>query len=59
MGYANAYPNTAVNSFRTYLNESQNGQITEKTFTWVWWVRFIEGDRAPKFMTENPIKDKD
>ncbi|VDO82795.1 unnamed protein product [Heligmosomoides polygyrus] len=50
MGYANAYPNTAVNSFRTYLNESQNGQITEKTFTWVWsavlnvyFIGFIAG----------------
>uniref|UniRef100_A0A1I8AK28 MFS domain-containing protein n=1 Tax=Steinernema glaseri TaxID=37863 RepID=A0A1I8AK28_9BILA len=39
MGYSNAYPNTAIETFRHYLNESyqQRGQhITEDTSTWLW-----------------------
>ncbi|VDL70375.1 unnamed protein product [Nippostrongylus brasiliensis] len=53
MGYANAYPNTAVNSFRIFLNESDYGPFTEDTFTWVWsavlnvyFIGFIVGSVA-------------
>ncbi|XGW35857.1 hypothetical protein V3C99_019219 [Haemonchus contortus] len=36
MGYANAYPNTAVNTFRKYINESEGGSLTGTSFTWIW-----------------------
>ncbi|KAK0413707.1 hypothetical protein QR680_006954 [Steinernema hermaphroditum] len=39
MGYSNAYPNTAIETFRHYLNVSyqDRGQhINEETYTWLW-----------------------
>ncbi|CAI4229280.1 unnamed protein product [Auanema sp. JU1783] len=39
MGYANAYPNTAVDSFRRYLNvsfASQGYDMNNSRFEWIW-----------------------
>ncbi|KJH43908.1 hypothetical protein DICVIV_10069 [Dictyocaulus viviparus] len=50
MGYANAYPNTAVNGFRMFLNKSMKSTIEETTFSWLWsailnvyFIGFISG----------------
>lgn len=38
MGYTNAYPNTAILSFREYLNESSNNPdgMSDTEFEWIW-----------------------
>lgn len=38
MGYTNAYPNTAIGSFRIFLNESANEPYTlsNSEFEWAW-----------------------
>uniref|UniRef100_A0A1I7WTU3 MFS domain-containing protein n=1 Tax=Heterorhabditis bacteriophora TaxID=37862 RepID=A0A1I7WTU3_HETBA len=39
MGYSNAYPNTSIESFRTFLNNSlsyNDHPFTESSFNWIW-----------------------
>ncbi|CAD6189365.1 unnamed protein product [Caenorhabditis auriculariae] len=38
MGYTNAYPNTAITSFREYLNASHNppGELSNTEYEWIW-----------------------
>ncbi|TKR88579.1 hypothetical protein L596_012799 [Steinernema carpocapsae] len=39
MGYSNAYPNTAIETFRHYLNESYQNRghdLNEESYTWLW-----------------------
>uniref|UniRef100_A0A914XF83 Major facilitator superfamily (MFS) profile domain-containing protein n=1 Tax=Plectus sambesii TaxID=2011161 RepID=A0A914XF83_9BILA len=39
MGYSNAYPNTAFETFKSFFNESMVNRRTEmdsSTFTWIW-----------------------
>ncbi|GMS81084.1 hypothetical protein PENTCL1PPCAC_3259 [Pristionchus entomophagus] len=36
MGYSNAYPNTSIESFKIYLNDSFNGELDPPSFSWVW-----------------------
>lgn len=39
MGYSNAYPNTAIDNFKQFLNESlkkRNIEMTESVYQWLW-----------------------
>ncbi|GMT22469.1 hypothetical protein PFISCL1PPCAC_13766, partial [Pristionchus fissidentatus] len=36
MGYSNAYPNTSIETFKGYLNESFDGQLDPPSFSWLW-----------------------
>uniref|UniRef100_A0AC35GD06 Major facilitator superfamily (MFS) profile domain-containing protein n=1 Tax=Panagrolaimus sp. PS1159 TaxID=55785 RepID=A0AC35GD06_9BILA len=39
MGYSNAYPNTSIDQFKTYLNQSyshRGGNFTENVYSWLW-----------------------
>lgn len=39
MGYSNAYPNTAIESFKLFLNESLRDRsivMTDNRYKWIW-----------------------
>ncbi|GMR60854.1 hypothetical protein PMAYCL1PPCAC_31049, partial [Pristionchus mayeri] len=36
MGYSNAYPNTSIETFKVYLNDSFDGQLDPPSFSWIW-----------------------
>ncbi|GMS95448.1 hypothetical protein PENTCL1PPCAC_17623 [Pristionchus entomophagus] len=36
MGYSNAYPNTSIETFKIYLNDSFDGQLDPPSFSWIW-----------------------
>ncbi|KAF8372219.1 hypothetical protein PRIPAC_78648 [Pristionchus pacificus] len=36
MGYSNAYPNTSIETFKVYLNDSFDGQLEPSSFSWIW-----------------------